>query len=209
MYTLYYSPGACSMAIHVVLNELGQKVALEKVDLRAPRSPEFLKLNPRGQVPVLVEDGQALLEGAAIITYLCDKHGGLLPKSGFERAKALQWLMFANSTLHTAYSKAMWVGRTQAPDEASKNAFMETALNQVQDLWDLVEKNLETNGGPYLAGKTLTAGDILITVIANWSFLPRTFTFGPKTKALLKDVSARPAYQAALKAENVEYKAAA
>jgi glutathione S-transferase len=57
MYKLYYSPGACSMAVHVALNECNQPVTLEKVDLMAgaQRNPDFLKINPRGQIPVLVD----------------------------------------------------------------------------------------------------------------------------------------------------------
>src|SRR5258706_9907840 len=93
MYTLYYSPGACSMAVHVVLGELG--VPFETVNTSIPegknRSPEFLKINPRGQVPVLVEDGVVLREGAAIMITLMEKHNSpMLPKSGRERASTIE-----------------------------------------------------------------------------------------------------------------------
>ena len=83
MYTLYYIPGACSMAIHVLLNELGQEVKLVNVgDPKGGRErpPEFLKINPRGNVPVLSDDGFIVREGAAIILYLLEKHKSpLLP----------------------------------------------------------------------------------------------------------------------------------
>ena len=106
MYKLYYSPGACSMAINAVLNECNQPVTLEKVDISPgkPRAPEFLKVNPRGQVPVLIDDEQILREGAAMLIHICEKHNSpLLPKSGKERDVALEWLMFCNATLHPAY----------------------------------------------------------------------------------------------------------
>src|SRR5580704_1768796 len=94
MYKLYYSPGACSMAVHVALNECNQPVTLEKINIREPRSPEFLKINPRGQVPVLMDDDLTIREGAAILIYLLEKHQSpLLPKSGKERAVALECLM--------------------------------------------------------------------------------------------------------------------
>lgn len=67
-YTLYYKPGACSMAMHVILNELN--VPFEAVKQDDLKAPDFLKLNPRGQVPLLIVDGEPVKEGAAIITYL-------------------------------------------------------------------------------------------------------------------------------------------
>jgi glutathione S-transferase len=207
MYKLFYSPGACSMAIHVVLNELNQPVELIRATIGDPGNidQELHKVNPRNQVPVLVEDGKPILEGGAMITYLCDKHpSDLMPKSGYERAQALQWLMFGNATLHVGYSKAAFVKRNGGSDE-----LFNKACEQIQGMWDQIEASLASSGKPYLCGDKVTAGDILITVIANWGFLGVSFNFGPKTKALLKSVSSRPAYQKALTAEQVEYKAAA
>jgi glutathione S-transferase len=211
MYQLYYSPGACSMAIHVVLNELNQPVELKPVSIQNgdTRTPEYLKINPRGQVPVLLADGKPMAEGAAMITYLIDTHGpsNLLPAKGWERAQALQWLMFANSTLHPAYSRIFWLNRA-VKDDVQKAELINTAIDYVQGLWDQLEQELQTK--PYLAGQGCTAGDILTTVIANWGgLLPKPITFGPKTKAMLKAVSARPAFQKAVAGEGVEYKAAA
>ena len=120
MYTLYYSPGACSMAVHILLEELGASYEAVKVDLRAGegQKPEFLKLNPRGQVPVLVEDGAPLKEGAAIIIHLLEQHNSpLLPKDGPERAAALEWICWCNATLHPAYGRAMWLKRNVADEK--------------------------------------------------------------------------------------------
>lgn len=206
MYQLYYSPGACSMAVHIVLNEMNQPVELIKSAIGVPNPDEKLhKVNPRNQVPVLVVDGKPVLEGGAIITYLCDTHkSALIPASGFERAQALQWLMFANASLHVGYSKAAFIKKNGGTPD-----LFEKACAQIQGMWDQIESQLAATGKPYLCGDNVTAGDILVTVIANWGFLGHPFTFGPKTKALLKSVSARPAYQKALAAEQVEYKAAA
>lgn len=207
MYQLFYSPGACSMAVHVVINEIGQPVELTRAIIGEPSNVDkaLHAHNPRNQVPVLVEDGKALLEGGAIITYLCDKHSSeLIPTKGWERAQALQWLMFANSSLHVGYSKAAFIKRNGGSSE-----LFEKATGQIQSMWNQIEDHLAKSGKPYLCGDKVTAGDILVTVIANWGFLGVPFTYGPKTKTLLKSVSARPAYQKALSAENVEYKAAA
>lgn len=211
MYQLYSAPGSCSMAIHVILNEIGADFEVTPVSIQAgdTRTPEYLKLNPRGQVPLLVKDGTPMVEGAAMITYLLDTHGNgdLLPKSGWDRAMALQWLMFGNSSLHPAYARIFWLNKV-AKDEKAKAELINIAIDQVQGLWDQIEQELQTK--PFLAGHHVTAGDILITVIANWgAWLPKPITFGPKTKALLKAVSERPAFRQTTQAEGVEYKAAA
>jgi len=209
MYTLYYSPGSCSMAIHIMLNECGQPVKLEKVDLAGARSPEFLKLNPRGAVPVLVDDGMPIREGAAQIIHILEKHESpLLPASEPARTKALQALMFCNATLHPAYARIFFLKRN-GPDDATKKALMDVAIKMVNKMWGEVEEHLAAHG-PYFCGKDVTAADILVSVIANWNKnVPGEITFGPKTKELFKAISARPAFKKALETETVEYRAAA
>jgi glutathione S-transferase len=209
-YKLYYSPGACSLAVHALLNEVKATYTLEKINLKEKRSDTFTKINPRGAVPVLEIDGKPLREGAAIIITLLEQtKSPLLPTSGFERAKALEWLSFANSTLHPAYGKAF--GLPYLPlDDATKEKLKTGYATQIQKYWDEIETQVKSTGG-YLAGSQPTAGDFLVTVIANWT--PGVFgdlvKFGPATKNLLKSISARPSYQKALADEGVEYKAVA
>lgn len=208
-YEIYTMAGSCSMAVHAVMNELGLNPKVHVVEKndgeKGIKNPKYLKLNPRGNVPMMVEDGNVMLEGAAIITYLCDKEGKLVPKSGWERAQALQWLMFCNATLHPAYSRTYWIMANLPADQ--HEAALNAARSQIQVLWDYVEAALEKSGNAYLAGNEPTAGDFILTTIANWN--PTAYKFGPKTKTLLKNISARPSYQKALAAEAVEYKAAA
>ncbi len=201
-YTLYYKPGACSMAVHVVLNELN--VPFDTVNQTDLKAPDFLKLNPRGQIPLLIVDGEPVKEGAAIITYLLDTHANdLLPKTGIARAKALEWLMWGNASLHPACARMFWLNK-QNLDDATKTELAKLFTAQIQALWDEADARLATS--KYLAGDKITAGDILLAVIANWG-LP--VTLGTNVKRLLKDVVARPSYQKALAAEEIEYKAAA
>lgn len=207
-YELYTKAGSCSMAVHAIMNEmgLGPKVHVMEQGPSGLKSPEYLKLNPRGNVPFIQEDGKGMIEGAAIITYLCDKEGKLIPKSGWERAVALQWLMFCNATLHPAYSRTFWLSANTPEGDIQTNAIA-AARKQIQGLWDYVEGELEKSGTAYLAGNEPTAADFLLTTIANWN--AQNYKFGPKTKAILKNISARPSYQKALAAEKIEYKAAA
>ena len=210
MYTLYYGPGSCAMAVHVALLECNAEFKLEKIDLSSgqQRSPEYLKINPRGQVPVLVDDGKVMREGAAILINLLEKHKSpLLPASGSARADAIEWLAFCNATLHPAYGRVFFLKRGSA-DPATKEKLMEVSVAAINKLWEDIEQRLSQS--PWLAGKDITIADILMTVIANWTQnVPGEVKIGPNTKKLLQTVIARPTYKKALETEQVQYKAAA
>lgn len=210
MYTLYYSPGACSMAVHVLLNELGVPFDTRRIDLSKAenKSPEFLAVNPRGSVPVLEDDGMVIREGAAILLYLCEKHGSpLMPSSGPARAAALEWLMFANAALHPVYSRGFGLLKNSELDAGTKDQLMKSVVSQINTLWKEADETLAKR--PHISGESLTVADILLTVIANWNGAFPGVTLGAEVKRLLKEVSSRPAYRKALQTENVEYKAAA
>jgi glutathione S-transferase len=195
------------MAVHVALNECQKPVTLEKIDMKTGqnRTPEYLKINPRGAVPVLMDGDQIIREGAAILIHILEKEKStLLAPSGKERTEALEWLMFANATLHPAYGRAFFLlhnGVTEGP-------LLEAALANISKLWQEVDQRLASN--KYICGSTITVADILLTVIANWAaLLPKPVALGVNIKRLLKEVSSRPAYQKALSEEDVEYKGAA
>lgn len=211
MYTLYGMTGSCSMAVHVVLHELDQPVNVVDVRVPAgqPRPAEFMKINPRGNVPVLVDGETVMREGGAIISYLLDKHDSpMLPKSGHARARALEWLMFANATMHPAYGRVFFLLGAMK-DSPAKEEILAVALEKIDALWADVDARLGES--PYVAGGECSAADILLSVIANWGqdSFAKKLTFGPNVKRMLKAVSSRPAYQKALAEENVTYKAAA
>ena len=206
-YQLYYSPGACSMAVHVILHELNQPFDLNEVNLREARDPGFLKISPRGQVPVLIEDGIPIYEGAAIIMHLCEKFkSDLIPAEGVSRGLALQALMFMNASMHPAYSK-FFFARKSSIDDKAKKIICDEACDKIQELWDLVDQHLETS--PYLAGDKITAGDFLMTVFANWTDISKPPKLGKNVKRVISEIYQRPAYQLALEHEGIQYKAAA
>lgn len=104
---LYYSKGACSLAPRIIINELGVKSEFEAVDLAAKKTEtgqNFLSINPKGAVPVLItNDGQTLTENAVILQYLADTNEGteLLPAFGsFKRYRVLEWLNYIATELH-------------------------------------------------------------------------------------------------------------
>ena len=106
MLTLYYAPGACSMAAHIVLEESGEKYEAKKVDLVGgeQRTEEYLKINPLGRVPALrLDNGEPLAENTAILPYL-GKRFGLWPKDPIAEAKALWLIGFFASSVHPAFA---------------------------------------------------------------------------------------------------------
>jgi len=205
---LYYASGACSFAVHAMLIECGEKFETQKIELSKGegRTPEFLKINSRGQIPVLVDGSTIIREGAAIINYLAEKYNSpLVPKSGAERTSAMEWMMFANATMHPAYSRCFFIGK-QDVDTTAKAKLMDACCSSVQALWDDVE--LQLGKSAYVAGANVTIADIMLCVMANWGIATPP-KFGAKTKAMIAKVTSLPSYQSALIAEGVEYKAAA
>jgi len=129
MLTLYYAPGACSMAAHIVLEESGEKYDAKKVDLAGgeQRSEAYLKINPLGRVPALrLDNGEPLAENTAILPYL-GKRFDLWPKDALAEAKALAVIGFFAASVHPAHAH---VGRPEryASDAAAFPTIKETGL---------------------------------------------------------------------------------
>ncbi len=209
MYTLYYSPGASSFSVHAVLNSLGVPFELVETSINSGknRRAEYLKLNARGQVPILIEGDKILRESTAILLYLIDKHQSpLLPKEPWQRAKALEWLTFCTTTLQQAYVAYFMMSRV-LKDEAMRTEVLRICSKRIQKLWEDIETNLER--GAYLCGNGIAVGDIVLTVIANWSqAITPAITLAEKTKALCAKVIKQPYYAKALATEKIEYKVA-
>jgi glutathione S-transferase len=129
MLTLYYAPGACSMASHIVLEESGEKYAAQKVDLAGgeQRTEGYLKKNPQGRVPVLqLDSGEYVAENTAILPYL-GKRFGLWPTEPVAESKALSLIGFFAASVHPAHAH---VGRPEryTSDTAAHPAIKETGL---------------------------------------------------------------------------------
>jgi len=130
MLTLYYAPGACSMAAHIVLEEGGEKYEPRKVDLAGgeQRTEAYLKINPQGRVPVLgLDNGTPLAENTAILPYL-GKRFGLWPTDPLAEAKALSMIGFFAASVHPAHAH---IGRPEryATDSTAFATIRETGRN--------------------------------------------------------------------------------
>lgn len=161
---LYYSPGACSQAPHILLHELGLSHDARRVDLRAKTVEDgssFLDVNPKGSVPALrLDDGEVLTENAVILQYLGDRaDGAMLPKVGdFRRYRVLEWVNYITTELHKSFAPLF---KPDAGDEV-KSFFR----NQIAQRFGYVNGRL--CDGPFLMGETMTIGDPYLFVISRW-----------------------------------------
>lgn len=199
---LYIKPGACSLASHIVLKELGAEFTTEIVDTEAKTTASgdnYLAINPKGYVPALrLQSDIVLTEGAAILQYLADQNpeSGLTPPVGsVERARVQEYLNYIASELHKAFSPFF--------NPNSSEADRETAKANVAKKLDVVEALLE-DGRDYLLGERFTVADSYLFVVANWSgFVGVDLTRWPKLQGFQARVANRPSTQAALKAEGL------
>jgi glutathione S-transferase len=199
---LYYSPGACSMAPHIVAHELGLNIEIVKVDLRShttEKGEDFYKIAPKGSVPALLLDsGELLTEGAVISQYLCSQKKDqklLPPESDQRRFKILEWLNFTTSELHKTYSVFFSAPRDFA-DESVRSLVIEKAKTNLFKKLDHVEKSLAANG-PYLTGPEFSPADAYLFTVLSWSKSVRIeLSAYPKIMGFLEMVSLRPAVQA-------------
>lgn len=196
MYKLYYIPGACSRAIHALLNELQQPVELIARDAVA----DFRQINPTNQVPVLVDGELVLREGTAIVLHLLEKHRSpMLPADPAERAGFYQWLLFANATLHPAYS-LLFFGARALESDAAKQEVLAKGAARLSALWAIVEDRLQDR--PFVCGESLGAVDMMMAVYSGWGqAFPLEIELGDRTRSMIARVQAHPAFAQAVERE--------
>jgi glutathione S-transferase len=198
---LYYAPGACSLSPHIVASELGLDVQLEKVDLKAhvaANGADYFAINPKGYVPALqMENGEVLTEGPAIVQYLADRkpESGLAPANGTtERYRLQEMLGYINSEIHKTYS-TLFNAKTTPEVRQEKTEYLAKR-------YELIEKQLA--GRDYLFGNRFTVADAYLFTVTNWAHhLKVDLSAFPNLVAFQKRVAARPAVQAAMKAEGL------
>lgn len=198
---LYYSPGACSLSPHIILIEGEFDFEIEKVDLATKKTEtgvDYFTVNPNGYVPsLLLDDGQVLTEGPAIVQYLADRaqQKRLVPLAGtMERYRLMEWLNFISSELHKAFGILF-------NDHAS--AEMKTAIKE-QIARRITSASRRLGDKTYLMGDDFTVADAYLFTVLRWrKYVGVDISPWPKLNAYLDRVAARPAVQDALKAEGL------
>jgi glutathione S-transferase len=198
---LYYSPGACSLSPHIALQESGlafETIAAPTKTHKLPDGTDYYTINPLGYVPLLeLDNGQRLREGPAIVQYIADlvpdKH--LAPANGtFERYRLQEWLTFIGTEVHKAFTP-LFIPST--PDEMKKTT-KDRLLSRLQ--W----VDGELKGKTYLMGDQFTVADGYLFTVAGWGkHFGLDISALTNLSAFMARVAARPAVQAALKAEGL------
>ena len=197
---LYYSPGACSLSPHIALLEAGLPHDLVKVDLRAKKlenGDDFLKVNPKGQVPVLqLDSGELVTEGPVIVQMIADKVGqGLAPaRDSAERYKLLEWLNFITAELHKSFGP---IFSPVLADDAK--AFFK---DRVMGKFSYIDSQLA--GRDYLMGKQFTVADGYLFTMLSWADRMKFDLSAMRNLTAYKTrIAARPKVQEALNKEGL------
>jgi glutathione S-transferase len=198
---LYYSPGACSLSPHIALLEAGLPYDLVKVDVRAKKlenGDDFLKVNPKGQVPVLqLDNGEFVTEGPVIVQMIADQASAknLAPaRDSAERYKLLEWLNFITTELHKNFSPLF---QPVIPDEV-KSFFKERIMGKFK------YADSKLAGQDYLMGKQFTVADGYLFVMLKWAERTGMDVSALTNLTAFRDrVAARPKVQEALAKEGL------
>jgi len=165
---LYYFPGACSLADHIVLEWIGAPYETVKLDLASTKSPAYLALNPNGTVPLLVDGDFVLSQNGAILYYLAECHpNARLLGDGTSRGRAevLRWLCFLNSDVHPAFKPIFAPGRFH-PDVSLASVIADTARAHVREYLERLDARL--HGREWLANEKSVA-DPYLFVLLRWT----------------------------------------
>lgn len=198
---LYFSPGACSMAPHIVLREAGYRFDLDKVDHATKRTAsgeDFTQVNPNGYVPAFrLDDGQVLTEGSVIMQYLADQkpESNLAPKAGtLERYRLMEWLNFISSEVHKTLGALF-----------NPKITPEWKENQVALFGRRCDHLAKALGNkPYLTGDKFSIADAYLFTVLSWTgYLKVDMSKWPTLKDYMARVNTRPAVKEAMRAEGL------
>jgi glutathione S-transferase len=164
---LYYSPGACSLAAHAALREWGVPFELRRVAVAKGEhlKPDYLALNPRGRVPLLIVDGKPVRENSAILTWV-GQQCGLYPKVGtYEAAKCGEWLGWLTSGVHISFA-LIWRGERFAHDKALFPSLRQRGYDWVGEQFAEIDDALAA--APYALGEEYSVADCNLLPFYRW-----------------------------------------
>jgi glutathione S-transferase len=204
MLTLYHTPGSCSFASHVVLEELGLPFGTVVLDLMAgdQRQPGFLAINPQGKVPALLTGSGVLTESPAILSWLADQKPqmALLPHDVFERARCASSMAWLSSTVHIAFAR-YWRGAMFTDEVSAWGGLKDRAQSDIEAAFTLLDQRLD--GQEWLHGG-YTVVDPYVLVMRRWgSRIGLDMGRWPNLLAHGDRVAARPAARRAIARDGI------
>lgn len=209
MYRLYYSPGACSLAVHVTLRELGLPFELQKVMLSENQhlSSMYKNINPKARVPTLeIEEGMYLTEAPAILFYLAGKSTDLilLPRDDLSLARALEWMVWLAVDVHGTGFKKKWRPEQFSPDPKAQISIKEDADATIDKCFSFIEGKAG-NSSVWIMGNDLSIVDIYLLVFYRWgNRIGRDMVHEyPRWSQQILDLAKRPSVIKALEIEEI------
>lgn len=197
---LYYSPGACSLASHILLRESNATFSLAKVDTAThvtEAGADYYGINSKGQVPLLeLPSGERLSEGPVISQYIAElaQAQHLLPKSDLARYRVLEWQNYVSTELHKSFTPLF----NPDLDAGAKRTLRGTLRNKYQWL------DAQLQDRRYLTGETFTIADAYLFVVTNWAkYVALELDDLSNVQAFQARVAARPAVRAAMVGEGL------
>lgn len=198
---LYFSPGACSLAPHIVLREAGLNFSLEKVDTAkhvTAAGLDYYKINPKGQVPLLaLDDGDVLTEGPIIAQYIADRapRTKLIPAAGtLARFKVMEWQNYITSELHKSFTPLF-----NPEFDATAKRLHGTLLRKK---YEWVNSRLADK--EYLTGDTFTVADAYLFAVTGWAkYVALDLSDLAHLQSFLARVASRSAVREAMRAEGL------
>ncbi|KAK5055197.1 hypothetical protein LTR84_012946 [Exophiala bonariae] len=201
---LYYSPGACSLASHVLLRELGIKFEAVKVELTASLPESFRKINPKMRVPVLSIEGETITETPAIFTAISQlaPERKLLGRSNIEIVRTYEWLNWLSGTLHGQAFGGFVRPHRYVDDPALYPAVKAKGWKNIEDCFEKIESDL---AGLHAVGDNFTVVDIFLYVFYRWANYGKDQIMDkyPKYTKLVTHLAKRKSVQEALEAEGI------
>ncbi len=199
MYNFYTAPGTCAKSFQVYLEDMGvpyqaKYLSFQKGDQNAP---EFLKINPKAQVPALQDGDLFMAEGMAIAMYLAEQNPGkstLIPATQPARAKTFQGMAYMNTFVHGMYS-TIFGAKKSYKDAAIQSVVETTARERITQYYNEMEQYYTQN--KFYVGDAPTLADVMFTVMAGWNAYAglQSFQFGPQCQRVLNAVQALPAFK--------------
>ena len=198
---LYYSPGSCSLSVHIALHEAGlnfESVLASTKTKKLPDGTDYLSINPKGQVPLLeIDNGERISEGVAIVQYIADQVPAkqLAPAWGtFERYRLIEWLNFITTEVHKGFSPLFMPGM---PDEAKV-----LTRQRLRSKFEWLNQQLADK--TWLMGNAFTVADGYLFTTASWArHVQLDLSDLAHLQAYLGRVAERPAVQAAMRSEGL------
>ena len=169
-YTLYYSPAACSLAPHIVMEEIGPPYRLElrSTDEGETHTPEFYRINPKGRVPVLSREGFLLTEAPAILTFLADQRPDLMlmPDTAEDRARMGEWFNWLSGTVHATAVRMIWRPEHFTADAGQRPSIVARGHEHLASAFALIEAKL--GEGEWAVGGRYSVVDPYLLVFYRW-----------------------------------------